>query len=224
MNVSSTGETLPGETALEGAAVIAVLLDVVDHLRLRLADFLGRFDLTEGRYSVLEILLSRAPGGISQCEVASQLGQSESNISSHVDRLQRDGLVDRSWSLQDRRKRVLMLTEAGRVLTERVTQAHRDWANLILERLEMPGRTALLNSLRSLSMRTPTPPSLSIPALPVPPLPVPDLPVPPLAAAASRRPLTPRETPLTPASPPQLALQEMLSQLGLTRRIAGDLK
>ena len=69
------------EVLVDSADLLNGLLRVSHIVRLRFNDWLGRFDLTEGRHSVLAALAHGGELGCSQAELAEHLGQSESNIS-----------------------------------------------------------------------------------------------------------------------------------------------
>ncbi|MDB5341914.1 MAG: regulatory protein MarR [Schlesneria sp.] len=128
--------------------LVTTLLHAANFVRQRLNEFLERFELTEGRYLTLEALSRAGTRGLSQSDVAEYLVQSESNVSSLIDRLQRDGLVDRNWSVTDRRKRVLLLTEAGQQLIDRVNVARPRWEESLLSKVGPEERISLLEGLR----------------------------------------------------------------------------
>lgn len=196
MKVYPAGGFNAGDSRWECVSLLGALLEVVDGMRVRLSEFLARYDLSEGRFSILGTLRNQGGEGMSQADLADSLGQSESNISSHIDRLQRDGLVDRTWSPHDRRKRVLLLTPGGQVFADEVIEAHRVWAESVAGILTARERTALVSALQRLAG--------------------------PLVPRATLRLLNPPRDAQRPSSPPQLALQQMLSDLGLARRIAGE--
>ena len=114
--MSESGETL--DRLLKAAALV----------RLKLGEFLDPFGLTEVRYSVLAAINSAGAMGLSQSELAERLMQSESNVSTLVERMAQDDLVERLRSHADRRKRVLLLSPAGTRLVERVENAKGNWA------------------------------------------------------------------------------------------------
>ncbi len=151
MEVIKAGD---GRTGIElfddPGEIVTALLHSAGFVRLRLGEFLERYELTEGRHSVLAALDQAGARGLSQSEVAEQLMQSESNVSSLIDRLHRDGLVDRRWSVTDRRKRVLLLTADGQQLIQQVEGARHRWAEALLSDLAPLDRQALSQSLKRL--------------------------------------------------------------------------
>jgi DNA-binding MarR family transcriptional regulator len=183
--------------------LVTTLLHAANFVRQCLGEFLERFELTEGRYLTLEALSRAGARGLSQSDVADYLVQSESNVSSLIDRLQRDGLVDRSWSVTDRRKRVLLLTEAGQQLIDRVGVARARWEESLLSKVGPQERSSLLEGLRLIGKQTvPT-------AMPRPPV-----------SNVTERVDWPGNHSVKRCDPasPHFALEQMLSTLGLAGR------
>lgn len=69
--------------------------------------------LNEARFQVLAAIHRRGRDGCSQTELAGHLLQSESNLSTLLERMRLDGLVVRERSATDRRRSVIRLTECG---------------------------------------------------------------------------------------------------------------
>ncbi len=187
--------------------LVTTLLHAANFIRQRLNEFLERFELTEGRYLTLEALSRASARGLSQSEVAEYLVQSESNVSSLIDRLQRDGLVDRNWSVTDRRKRVLLLTEAGHQLIDRVNLARPRWEESLLSNVGPLEHGALLEGLRLIGN---LPGVMALPR--------------PSASSATERVEWPSNHSVKRRDPdsPHFALEQMLSTLGLAGRFGED--
>lgn len=138
----------------EGPVNSAILLDgllrVSQIVRLRLNDWLGHFELNDGRHSVLAVLANADQEGCSQAELAEQLGQSESNVSTLIERMQRDGLVNRLRSNADRRKRVVLITPEGRSALESVDASRSAWAGRLLNGISADDRPRLYSLLQQL--------------------------------------------------------------------------
>lgn len=131
------------DSANEAGETLDRLLRAATHIRLRLGEFLEQFALTEVRYSVLVALRAASLAGFSQSELAERLLQSESNISTLVERMQQEGLVDRLRSDADRRKRVLLLSPSGQRLLDRIEVAKRSWAARLLRAVPVDDRSTL---------------------------------------------------------------------------------
>ncbi|NUO37990.1 MAG: MarR family transcriptional regulator [Gemmatimonadaceae bacterium] len=80
------------------------------------------FGLTESQIAVLEALKHLGP--LQQGELCQKILRSGSNVTTVVDNLERDGLVQRSRDESDRRIQVVNLTEKGRELVDRALPVH----------------------------------------------------------------------------------------------------
>jgi DNA-binding MarR family transcriptional regulator len=92
-------------------------------LRRRLRNLYQSLDLEPDEVAVLDPLRMLEQTGCSQRELATAARLPESSLCNLVDRLHLAGKLRRMRSRQDRRKSVLVLTEAGRQLIERVDVA-----------------------------------------------------------------------------------------------------
>ena len=80
------------------------------------------FGLTDSQIAVLEALKHLGP--LQQGELCQKILRSGSNVTTVVDNLERDGLVQRSRDESDRRIQVVNLTEKGRELVDRALPVH----------------------------------------------------------------------------------------------------
>ncbi len=91
------------------------------------------FDITPGRFGVLEVVAANS--GLSQSELGAILGLDRSTVVAVIDRLEKDGLVRRLKSPNDRRSHALRLSEKGAVtlaiLEQRVAAHERDIASAL---------------------------------------------------------------------------------------------
>lgn len=141
----------PSEHSLTEAAVLLEgLLRVSQIVRLRFNEWLARFELNDGRFAVLKTLANSEDGGCSQVDLAERLGQSESNVSTLIERMQRDGLVNRLRSEADRRKRVLLISPDGRSTLARVDESRAAWASRLLNGIPAADRSTFSALLRQL--------------------------------------------------------------------------
>ena len=110
------------------------LLRTADSLWNSSRRFFARWNLSPSQFNVLN-LLSDQPAGISQIELSRQLIMHRSNVTGLVDRLERQGRVQRRTVAGDRRAYQVTLTPAGwklirRVLPEYYRLADRIWQNV----------------------------------------------------------------------------------------------
>lgn len=80
------------------------------------------FGLTESQIAVLEAIKHLGP--LQQGELCQKILRSGSNVTTVVDNLERDGLVQRARDEADRRIQVVHLTEKGRELLDRALPVH----------------------------------------------------------------------------------------------------
>ena len=138
--IHSTGQTGHTESLAAGNSkgekqashVVAEILKTAHRLRLNLCAHFSEFGLTDVRFAVMQIIRDSAPDGCSQSRLAEELDQSESSISTLVERMRSSQLLYRLRSKRDRRKRVLMLTERSRDLLADAEKCHDERMALLL--------------------------------------------------------------------------------------------
>ncbi len=127
----SEGEPLP---ALAGR-----LGYLLKHAQLRLAELAGSamapFGITGRQCAVLIAIDSQAP--LSQQEVAGRLGGDRTTMVLLIDELETKALVQRRRDPDDRRKNVVVLTDAGRTTLREASRANTE-----AERLFSPPRSS----------------------------------------------------------------------------------
>lgn len=111
-------------------------------LRAEFGVTLAQFDL------MAEIARDDAPKTMS--EVSALLMVSNGNVTGVVDRLSREGLVERRPSPDDRRAYLLALTPEGRARFETIAEAHERWLGELLGALEPELLTSLSGNLKAL--------------------------------------------------------------------------
>lgn len=115
-----------------------------DSLSSRLGSALRDEGLTGTQLGVLEALLHLGP--MIQSELAGKLLTSPSNLTTVLDNLERDGLVRRQRSSEDRRRVEVSLTDGGRELIEDVFPRHARRITELMGALE-PGEQEELGRL-----------------------------------------------------------------------------
>jgi DNA-binding MarR family transcriptional regulator len=89
------------------------------------AEFERDTDLTFPTYDVL-VHLEDDPDGLRMNDLAERILYSNSGLTRVVDRLERDGYVQRVRPENDRRSIFVVLTDAGRSVMERARRRHRE--------------------------------------------------------------------------------------------------
>lgn len=109
-----------------------------------------RFDITLSRFDYLA-QLHRHPEGLRMNALSRYLMVTGGNITGLTDELEKDGLVQREPSPQDRRAFVLKLTADGRARFEQMASEHEGWIVELMSGLKATDRKtlyALLGDLR----------------------------------------------------------------------------
>lgn len=99
------------------------------------------FGLTESQLGVLEALLHLGP--LTQGQICEKILKSGSNVTTVVDNLERDALVQRVRDAGDRRVQVVHLTEKGKELIERAFPAHSARITRLMQALSADEQTEL---------------------------------------------------------------------------------
>ena len=109
---------------------------------------IGGFCIGQSDFGVLEALLHRGPLSVKQ--IGAKVLLTSGSMTAAVDRLEARGLVTRQDDNEDRRSRIIHLTETGRELIERVFAQHREAMEEAVAGFPVEERTALIESLRRL--------------------------------------------------------------------------
>lgn len=104
----------PAEAAFVG------LLFAGSQILQRLEDVCAGHGLTHTQYNVLRILRGVHPEGHPRCEVIDRLVTRAPDVTRLLDRLERQGLVERGWSKENRRLSIAKITEKGLALLDKV--------------------------------------------------------------------------------------------------------
>ena len=148
----SEGEPLP---ALAGR-----LGYLLKHAQLRLAELTGSamapFGITGRQCAVLIAIDGQAP--LSQQEVA-RLGVNRTTMVLLIDELENKALVQRRRDPDDRRKNVVVLTNAGRTTLREASRASAEAERLFLGPLSDDEATQLRQALRTIAFPAPVEPA-----------------------------------------------------------------
>jgi DNA-binding MarR family transcriptional regulator len=111
------------------------LMVAADHLRGRLDRVCAEFGVTHGQYNVLRILRGVHPEGHPRCEISARMLEKAPDVTRLVDRLEAQGLVERTRSEEDRRLSITRITPRGLRLLERMAPAVEGVARYFAERV-----------------------------------------------------------------------------------------
>src|SRR5215207_4476595 len=79
----------------------------------RLNDLCREYGITHDQYNILRILRGAHPDGHPRFEIAKRLVSRAPDVTRLIDRLERQGLVERGWSAENRRHSIARITTAG---------------------------------------------------------------------------------------------------------------
>lgn len=114
----------PLDEPLVEVEIVENVMRAAHRLRAILNSHLGQFELTDIRYAVLQAIRETASNGCSQKELSDHLNQTESSISTLIERMRQSGLLYRLPSTVDRRRKVLLLSELGRETLAKAEEFH----------------------------------------------------------------------------------------------------
>ncbi len=106
--------------------------------------------MTTSQLGVLEAVLHLGP--MSQCDLARKILKSNGNMTTVIDNLERDNLVRRERSREDRRVLVIHLTPKGTALIERIFPLHVEHMTLAMGQLTAKEQELLSTLCRKLGL------------------------------------------------------------------------
>jgi DNA-binding MarR family transcriptional regulator len=120
-----TVQVQPSEQ-VKPAEIVSDILRSAHRIRGVLAAHFAEFGLSDARFAVLQIVRDALPRGCTQTELAERLQQSESSVSTLVDRMRAADLLYRLRSKSDRRKCLLVLTDHARETLDKLEVCHHE--------------------------------------------------------------------------------------------------
>lgn len=147
----SEREALPAAENSDETAVAIVqnVMRAAHRLRAILNSHFGQFELTDIRYAVLQAIRETASNGCSQKDLSDRLNQTESSISTLIERMRQSGLLYRLPSTVDRRRKVLLLSELGRETLARAEEIHSRRMAALLTCFNTGEKSTLSNLLKA---------------------------------------------------------------------------
>lgn len=110
------------QSRFEGPAHEALLnlLVAAGHIRQRVDEMCEPHHITRAQYNALRILRGAHPNGYPRGEIASRLVERAPDVTRLIDRLERQGLVERVRTPADRRLSITRITKSGLDVLERL--------------------------------------------------------------------------------------------------------
>lgn len=115
------------------------MLKAVRHVEGTLRENLrAGHDMTLPRFDVLAALHAAAPHGMKMSALSEHLVVSNGNVTGVVDRLVKDGFVERRPAENDRRAFVVSITEQGRAQMDQMMAEHLAWIDELFQSASEP--------------------------------------------------------------------------------------
>ncbi len=136
--------------AAPGMAVVTSIMRAQQVLLARVDERLAEFDLTFARFELLRLLAFTRHGELPLGKLGVRLQVHPTSITSAVDRLERQGFVERHRHPTDGRTTLAVITRAGRRAVERATEVLNDevFADIGLSEREVAQLYRLLEKVR----------------------------------------------------------------------------
>ena len=112
--------------AAEGMATVTSIIRAQQVLLQRVEEHLAPFDLSFARFELLRLLAFTRHGELPLGKLGARLQVHPTSITSAVNRLETQGLVERHPHPTDGRTTLAVITDAGRDVVERATKALND--------------------------------------------------------------------------------------------------
>lgn len=110
-----------GDSAVPAMEAVTSIMRAQQWLLGELNTHLGPFGLTFARYEALLLLLFSSKGELPLAKFGERLQVHPTSVTNVIDRLERDGLVERVPHATDRRAMLARLTPEGRAVVEKAT-------------------------------------------------------------------------------------------------------
>lgn len=131
-------------------AVGLVLLRVASDLLSGMEGYYAEHGLSQGRFTVLMLLNREPDASMSPSDLAERSGVSRATMTGLLDGLERDGLIDRRASSEDRRMQRVSLSERGRTRLQDMLPEYFRRKTRVMSALDEADRMRLLGLLESL--------------------------------------------------------------------------
>jgi DNA-binding MarR family transcriptional regulator len=137
--------------AADGMVMVTSLVRAQQLVLERIDAVLRPLELTFARYEVLRLLSFSSAGAMPMTRLGSLLQVHPTSVTSAVDRLERQGFVERQRRDDDRRVVLAAITDAGRAVVEKATDGLNSevFERPGIDDADVAGLTRLLGGLRA---------------------------------------------------------------------------
>ncbi|MBB6217112.1 MarR family 2-MHQ and catechol resistance regulon transcriptional repressor [Anaerosolibacter carboniphilus] len=121
--------------------------DILEELH---SQFFSRYGISNTKFNVLAILYNGPMEGMILSEISELMLVTKGNMTGLIDRLEKQGFVERIRDDDDRRKISAVITEEGRVFTQMVIEDYKRWTKEILVDIKMEEKNELILTLKKI--------------------------------------------------------------------------
>ena len=119
------------------------------NLRKKAEHFLQPFGLTDVQFNLMMLLKHQSlkNEGLTQAQLSSMMLVNRANITALIDRMERAGFVTRTSSPSDRRSNIIILTESGKELIDKIEPLYAEEVKRIMDVLVEDEQKRLIGML-----------------------------------------------------------------------------
>lgn len=139
---------------MEHEAALSIYL-TGDLIKKRAREFFKSYNITDVQFNVMDLLNNESPkgGGLIQAQLGRMMVVKRSNVTSILDRMERDGLVERIDVPGDRRYNEVRLTDKGRSVVTMVKDSYMSGVEELLSALSEGEIASLMDMLGRIRKR-----------------------------------------------------------------------
>ena len=124
------------ENQTEDAKLIYTIGILWSQISTRLETVLSKFDLNIAKFNILMIIKhAGTKEGIQQNEISKRLLVTASNITKLLDKLEKDGMITRNSKENDRRVKLIMITDSASKLLDKAWKIYQKEVNAITAKM-----------------------------------------------------------------------------------------
>ena len=96
------------------------ILVTSNHLKSKVETVCLKYGITQAQFNVLRILNGKFPDGYPRCEIITRMIEPAADVTRLIDRLIKEGMVERFASPEDRRLSLAKITGNGRIVLKKI--------------------------------------------------------------------------------------------------------
>ena len=105
--------------SVEQEAILNILVSS-NHVKSKIEAVCSKYGITISQFNVLRILNGKYPEGYPRCDIISRMIDPAPDVTRLIDRLIKQGFVERYASTEDRRLSIARITKEGRTVLNRI--------------------------------------------------------------------------------------------------------